>query len=152
MKRFCMILNRMAAGCPGSLKKSVSSCRGLALMEIILILVIIGIIGARIISFQASSWKRTGTSNRMLVAGQMIERQVEKMRMHVDSDPDNNFPPGDSTFSENGITLECTVSPVYRFTDPSKALDHVRKCELTASWGSGKDDSLNVTAYLSKNF
>lgn len=126
--------------------------RGFALMEIIMILVILGIIGANVVHVMNSSWRRTESSNRMLIAGQMIERQIEQMRIAVDEDPDDNFPPNDSTFTENGITLEWTLSSVNRLTDPSTEVNNARKGEFTACWGTRKGDTLNVTTYFSKNF
>jgi prepilin-type N-terminal cleavage/methylation domain-containing protein len=130
-----------------------SSC-GFSLLEILLVMVIVGIIGVNIMIFQTSSWKTTSTSNRMLVAGQMIEKQVEKLRMYIDVDPKNRFPPKDSSYTENGITLS------WKFTDASRPIGplprgpmaNVRKCDLTAIWGKNRGDTLLVTTYLAKYF
>ena len=121
-------------------------------MEIILMLVILGIIGANAIMLQRNSWKRIGSSNRMLIAGQMIERQIESLRMTVDADPDNNFPPSDSQYTENGITLEWKLTSVINIGGPVIASNNVKKCELTAFWGKRSSDSLKVTSFLAKNF
>jgi Tfp pilus assembly protein PilV len=130
----------------------ISGRRGFALMEIILMLVIIGIIASNMMMLQRSSWKTTGSSNHLLIAGQMIERQIEELRMFVDNDPENNFPPEDGTLTENGITLSWEMIPVTRTVGTQVSLNNVRKCNLTASWGTGSNESLSVLTYLSKNF
>lgn len=122
-------------------------------MEIILMLVIIGIIGTNTILLQRNSWKSTGSSNRMLIAGQMIERQIESLRMKVAADPGNNFPPNDSQFTENGIILQWQVLSAGKIGGgPDILSDHIRRCDLTASWGKGKNDTLVVSTFLAKNF
>ena len=126
---------------------------GFALMEIILMLVITGIIGTNTIMVQRNSWKWTGSSNRMLIAGQMIERQIESLRMTVDADPESNFPPSDSQLTENGIKLEWKLSDVNKFGGgPVITKNHIRQCDLTASWGEKATDTLKVTTFLAKNF
>jgi prepilin-type N-terminal cleavage/methylation domain-containing protein len=127
---------------------------GFTLIEILISIVIVGVIGLNIIMFQTSSWKRTSSSNKLLVAGQMIEKQIEYIRMTVDSDPVNKFPPHDSTITENGIKLCWNISSAYRPKGPSPRgpLLNVRRCDLTASWGSTKNDSLVVTTYIARYF
>jgi len=126
---------------------------GIALMEIILVLVIIGIIGTNTIMLQRKSWKSTGSSNHMLIAGQMIERQIESLRMKVAEDPDNNFPPADSQVTENGISLSWKLSSVDKIGGgPSITRNHIRECVLTAIWGIQRGDTLIVTTYIAKGF
>ncbi|NLG18755.1 MAG: hypothetical protein GX556_15615 [Fibrobacter sp.] len=126
---------------------------GIALMEIILLLVIIGIIGTNTIMLQRKSWKSTGSSNHMLIAGQMIERQIESLRMKVAEDPDNNFPPADSQVTENGISLSWALSSVNNIGGgPVITRNHIRQCVLTATWGRQRGDTLMVTTYIAKDF
>lgn len=125
---------------------------GFAIMEIILIMVVIGIIAANIMALQKSSWSMSGSSNKLLLAGQMIDRQVETMRMFVDRNPATNFPPRDSSFTENGITLKWVLSNVTRSVGNKVSLNNVRECNMTAGWGKNKWDSLKVRTYLARNF
>lgn len=125
---------------------------GFAIMEIILVMVVIGIIAANIMTLQKSSWSMSGSSNKLLLAGQMIDRQVEMMRMFVDRNPSANFPPRDSSLTENGIHLQWTISTVTRSVGTKVNIDNVRECNLTAGWGKSKWDSLKVRTYLARNF
>lgn len=121
-------------------------------MEIIFIMVVIGIITANIMVIQKSSWKMSGSSNKLLLAGQMIDRQIEQLRMFVDRNPAANFPPRDSSFTENGITLKWTLSTVTRSVGTKVILDNVRECNMMAGWGNNKWDTLKVKTYLARNF
>jgi len=73
---------------------------GFSLLEILVSLVIVGIIGVSIIALQTSVWKRSATSNRLLVAGQLIEKQIESIRLTIDQDPTSNFPPVNGSIVE----------------------------------------------------
>ena len=112
---------------------------------------ILGIIGVSIFAFQTSSWKKSTEANRTLVAGHMIERQIETLRMTIDKDQKANFPPVGGSITENGVTLQWSISAALRPTDNGD-LPNVRKCDLLAWWGTSKGDSLKVTTYLSKMF
>ncbi len=133
-------------------KKVIAHPDGFAIMEIILVMVVIGIIAANIMMLQKSSWSMSGSSNKLLLAGQMIDRQIETMRMFVDRNPSANFPPRDSSITENGIKLSWTLSPVTRSVGSKVNIDNVRECNLTAGWGKNKWDSLKVRTYLARNF
>ena len=127
---------------------------GFSLLEIVIALAIVGFIGINIMMLQTSSWKRTNTSNRLLVSGQMIEKKIEYFRMNIDADPLNNFPPIDGSTSENGINLSWQFSSAYRPLGPQPRgpLTNVRRCDFTATWGTSRGDTLIVTTYLSKFF
>jgi hypothetical protein len=133
-------------------KTHLASESGFAIMEVILIMVVIGIIAANIMVLQKSSWKMSGSSNKLLLAGQMVDRQVETMRMFVDRNPSSNFPPHDSSITENGITLKWAFSKVTRSVGTKVPITNVRECNLTAGWGKSKWDSLKVRTYLARNF
>ncbi len=128
--------------------------RAFSMVEVLVSMAVLGIIAVSIFAFQTSSWKRSTNSNRTIVAGHMIERQIEVMRMNIDQDPVANFPAvgATKTIEENGITLMYLVSDAYRPSDGSGPLDRVRKCDFVASWGKAKSDSLKVTTFLSKMF
>ena len=124
---------------------------GFTFLEVLVAMFIFGVIGLLFFSNQTSSWKKTTGSKDMLVAGNMIERQIEVMRIAIDRSPADFFPPQSSQISENGINVKWTVSTATRPTDGA-TLTNVRKCDFVASWGEGKYDSLKVTTYISKMF
>ena len=114
-------------------------------------MIFLGIIGLVLYSSQSFSWKNTIGSNKTIVAGQMIERQIEAIRIAIDRNPAYFFPPPSFQKSENGIDLKWTISQAVRPVGGAN-LSNVRKCYFVASWGKGKNDSLKVTTYLSKMF
>jgi prepilin-type N-terminal cleavage/methylation domain-containing protein len=124
--------------------------KAFSLLEVLFSMVIIGIIGVLIFSIQSSSWRRVMSSNRTLVAGHMIERQIESMRMIISRDQEHNFPPVSGSTVENGVTLNWLISTATRPTGGSQ--DNSRQCDFTASWGLGKNDTMKATTYLSKMF
>lgn len=127
--------------------------QGFSLLEILISLVIVGIIGVSIISLQTSVWKRSTTSNRLLLAGQLIEKQIESIRMGIDQNPVSNFPPKDGSIAENGISLSWKVYSAYRPKGATTTeLKNVRRCVFTAAWGKSKGDTLQVSTYISKFF
>ena len=130
---------------------ALSKKKAFTLVEVLMSIAAIGIITMVIFAFQTSSWKRSILSNRTIVAGHMIERQIESMRMTIDRNPHVNFPPVSDSTTENGVTLNWLISAAARPTDGLN-LPNVRKCDLCAWWGHGKNDSLKVTTYLSKMF
>jgi prepilin-type N-terminal cleavage/methylation domain-containing protein len=132
--------------------RSLEFQHGFAMLEIILVLVVIGIIAANIITLQSSSMKMSGSSNKLLLAGQMIDRQIERLRMFVDRNPKTNFPPSDSTITENGITLRWNISNVNRTVGPAVPIPNVRECTFIAGWGKSKGDTLKVRTFLARNF
>lgn len=151
--------------CGGTSRKSVKYIKnrilnvlcnhsGFTLVEVLITIAVVGVIALNLMMFQTSSWKRTASSNKLLVAGQMIEKQVEYIRMNIDADPYINFPPHDSSIIENGITLRWSFSSAYRPKGPLPRgpLTNVRKCTLTASWGNTKNDSLVVNTYIARFF
>jgi hypothetical protein len=133
-------------------KKCVVFNAGFAIMEIILIMVVIGIIAANIMALQKSSWSMSGSSNKLLLAGQMVDKQIEQLRMFVDRNPSTNFPPRDSSITENGIKLKWTISTVTRSVGTKVNIANVRECNMTAGWGKNKWDTLKVKTYLARNF
>jgi prepilin-type N-terminal cleavage/methylation domain-containing protein len=130
---------------------ALSKKKAFTLVEVLMSIAAIGIITMVVFAFQTSSWKNSILSNRTIVASHMIERQIESMRMTIDRNPILNFPPVSGSITENGITLNWTISAAARPTD-GLDLPNVRKCDLCAWWGNSKGDTLKVTTYLSKMF
>ena len=126
--------------------------KAFTLLEVLVSMALIGIIGVLIFSIQSSSWKRVTSSNRTIVAGHMIERQIELMRMNISRNQDLGFPPVNGSIVENGVTLSWQIWTATRPTGVTGSQVHSRQCDFTATWGSGKNDTLKATTYLSKMF
>lgn len=121
-------------------------------MEVLVTIMIVGVALGGIAYYQRTSWVATRSSNATLSASQLIERQVEYMRMNIAASPSTNWPPVADyrVDSATGITLAWTVDTVL---DPSGALlDSVANVRYRATWQTGKADSLVVHAYLAKRF
>jgi len=126
--------------------------RGFTLLELLITIVIIGVTTGTIAIFQRSSWSSTRRANFTLIAGQLVERQVEQMRMTIELDPASFWPPTDGSASDTtlGIDLAWSVSNAY---DPDgNTIDNVRNVEYTATWRDAKPETLRVTTTLAHDF
>lgn len=127
------------------------STHGFTLLEVVIALALISIVSVLLFSSHSSSWRNVIGSDKLLIAGHLIEQRIEHMRTVIDRSPDDFFPPESSQLSENGIHLTWTISEATRPTDGA-TITNVRKCSFVASWGKGKNDTLKVSTYLSKMF
>jgi prepilin-type N-terminal cleavage/methylation domain-containing protein len=126
---------------------------GFTLLEILVAMMILAFFIGTAVIIQQNTMSRTRSSNKMLVAGHLIEKQIEYMRMQLLKDPDNNWPPGDTTFTSNDITLNCVVSDAYDLeTGSTTKIDSVRKLDIEATWVTDRPDTLRVETYLAKMF
>ncbi len=122
------------------------------LLEVLITIVIIGITTGTIALFQRNTWSSTRRTNNTTVAGQLIERQVELMRINIEIDSTTYWPPtdGDTTYEESGITVGWTVN---KACDPDGvAIDEVRSIEYMATWEDVQPETLTVTTALSRDF
>jgi prepilin-type N-terminal cleavage/methylation domain-containing protein len=127
------------------------NAKAFSLLEVLVSITIVGIIGALIFSIQTSSWKTSTSSNRAIVAGHMIQQQIELMRMNISQNQDLYFPPVNGSLVQNGVTLSWQVSSALRPIDGATIID-VKKCDFIASWSASKGDTLKATTFLSKMF
>jgi type II secretory pathway pseudopilin PulG len=125
---------------------------GFSLLEVLISMAVVFIIAVSVFTIQTSTWKKNTASNRMMIAGHLIERQVEKMRMDININPSLNWPPKSGSLTENGINLNWTISTATRPVVGGPPLGNVRRCFLWATWGTNIGDTLTVTTYLSKMF
>ncbi|MGB7569294.1 MAG: type II secretion system protein [Chitinivibrionales bacterium] len=128
------------------------NAKAFSLLEVLVSMTIVGIIGALIFSMQTSSWKTSTASNRAIVAGHMVQQQIELMRMNIGQNQDLYFPPVNGSVVQNGVTLVWQVSAAVRPTSDHGTLSNTCECDFTATWGADKGDTLKVTTYLSKMF
>jgi prepilin-type N-terminal cleavage/methylation domain-containing protein len=125
--------------------------KAFTLIEVLISMVIVGIIGSLVFTVQSSTWKTSTSSNRAIVAGHMIQQQIELMRMNISQNQDLYFPPVSGSLVQNGVTLSWLVSNALRPSDGA-ALANVKKCDFIASWSASNGDTLKATTFLSKMF
>lgn len=129
--------------------------KGFTLLEILIAMIIISIGVVSFISMQQSTWSGTRKSNNTLLAGQIIERKIERLRLDIAEDPENNFPylidsKNNMTESEdNGITITWQIRPYFY---NGLTVENLREIELLAEWRGLRKDSLVVITCLGKNF
>lgn len=124
---------------------------GLSLMEILIALVVIGIGVGVFLKMQKGSGTNLAGNSKMMRAGQLVEKHVEAMRIRIAKDTIANWPPKDTTYTENLLKLQRKITGA---TSPKTgaALPNVRKVDITVSWGKFRQDSLDVSTYVSKRF
>jgi prepilin-type N-terminal cleavage/methylation domain-containing protein len=124
---------------------------GLSLMEILIAIVVIGIGVGLFLKMQKGSGSNLAGNSKMMRAGQLVEKHVEAMRIRIARDTIANWPPKDTAYSENVLKLVRKISEA-RSPKTGDVLPHVRKVEITISWGKFRQDSLDVTTYVSRRF
>jgi len=140
---------------------------GFTLIEVLLAMIIISVSAVAVLMWQKTSWSQTSSTNRLMVAGQIVEKQIEKQRMAIARDPVDSFAAFKTAYSYTNnssgvIVVDSTVSPpvlvrwiVYdTLHDPNlHAIRNVCKVNLTAWWtGCKPTDSLQVETRIAKNF
>lgn len=129
--------------------------RGYSLLETLASIIIIGIGIALFMKMQAMTRKESYGNSNMLLAGQLIEKHMENMRITIAQDTNGNWPPpSDVTVVEDGITLKRIVSGAISPVDGT-VLDRVRKVDIVTYWGPApriSQDTLRITTYVSKRF
>lgn len=124
---------------------------GLSLIEILIAIVVIGAGVGVFLKMGGSSGSSASGNSKMLRAGQLVERHIEAIRIGVARDTIGNWPPDDTSFSENGLKLVRRISQA-RSPKDNSVLPNVRKVDVIVTWGTFKTDSLDVTTYVAKRF
>ena len=124
---------------------------GLSLLEVMAALFILAVSIALLIKLEGRSRITFSSSSKLMKAGQLLEGQIEAIRIHIAQDTVLNWPPEDSLWKENGITIRRSFTALVSPMDGA-ALPNLRKVELQAVWGLLKPDTLQVTTYVSKRF
>jgi type II secretory pathway pseudopilin PulG len=132
---------------------------GLTLIETLLSVLIIVISAVIFLMWQKTSWSRTTTTNRLMVAGHVVQKQIEWRRMAIAQNPLTNFSSframTDTTIVDNSVKPPVTVRWIISDTLHAPNGDHVQnavRVQLIASWGSGKNDTLKVSTNIAKDF
>lgn len=124
---------------------------GLSLMEILIAIVVIGIGVGVFLKMQKGSGSNLAGNSKMMRAGQLVEKHIEAMRIRIARDTIVNWPPKDTAYSENVLKLQRKISEA-RSPKTGDVLPNVRKVEVIISWGKRRQDSLDVTTYVSRRF
>jgi prepilin-type N-terminal cleavage/methylation domain-containing protein len=136
--------------------------KGFTLIEVLLAMIIVMVSATSVLMWQKTSWSQTSSTNRLMVAGHVIEKQIEKRRMTIAENPSANF----ASFIQNStmVVIDSSVTPyitvlwtIYApdsLKDPQTGnnLNNVRKVQISAGYGSGSADTLKVVTAISKNF
>jgi prepilin-type N-terminal cleavage/methylation domain-containing protein len=126
---------------------------GFTLIEGMLALVVVGIGVTAVLFMDRMKYSDLTHSGMTAKATRMIESYIERTRMQVANNPTANFPPRDTTWTDNGITLQVTVSGAYDNQSPPNLLANVKKVVARTSWTKGgRVGTLRVVDCISKSF
>lgn len=120
-------------------------------MEILIALVVIAIGVGVFLKMQKGSGSNLAGNSKMMRAGQLVEKHIEAMRISIARDTIANWPPRDTNYTESLLRLERKISEALS-PKTGTVLPNVRKVEITISWGNFRQDSLDVTTYVSRRF
>jgi prepilin-type N-terminal cleavage/methylation domain-containing protein len=127
---------------------------GWSLIEVVAAIVVVGIGVSLYVKVNKMSASGSGNNSRILVAGKMIEKHLEDMRITIARDTLRNWPPGNLSVAASPphrISLVQRVSPAYSPKDGA-LVSNVVQVELVAQWTLPKRDSLKITTYVTKRF
>jgi|SRR5271157_2402578 prepilin-type N-terminal cleavage/methylation domain-containing protein len=136
---------------------------GFTMIEVLLAMIIIATSAVAVLMWQKTSWSQTSSTNRLMVAGQIVEKQIEQQRMIIAQNPVPNFQTFKTTFDNKDVVIvDNSVSPPVSVRwhaydtlhDPNGHLiTDVFKVNLTAWWtGAKPTDSLQVETRIAQNF
>lgn len=136
---------------------------GFTMVEVLLAMIIIATSAVAVLMWQKTSWSQTSSTNRLMVAGQIIEKQIEKQRMFIAQNPVTNFATFKTGFdNRDSVVVDNSVIPWVSVRwhaydtlhDPhGNLITDVFKVNLTAWWtGCKPTDSLKVETRIAKNF
>ncbi len=127
---------------------------GWSLIEALAAIVIVGIGIALFTKVQQMSSRDSGTNSKILVAGKLIEKHLEDMRITIARDTIKNWPPiglSIAATAPDNVALTRTISAAFSPKD-GVPVNNVVKVDLMATWTAPKVDTLLVTTYVSKRF
>jgi prepilin-type N-terminal cleavage/methylation domain-containing protein len=123
---------------------------GFTLLEVLITMVVVSITLAGVLLLQGATWRSTASTNNIQLAGQLVERRIEEMRLAISFDTTMNWPPVDGGMNASGLDMNWAVS---KTKDPDGAyINRVRQVDFTVAWRSTVPETLKVTTFLSKDF
>ncbi len=64
---------------------------GFTMVEVLLAMIIIATSAVAVLMWQKTSWSQSSATNKLILAGQVVEKQIEKQRMFIAKNPGNKF-------------------------------------------------------------
>ncbi len=139
------------------------NAQGFTMIEVMLAGIIIATSAVAVLMWQKTSWSQTTSTNRLMAAGQIVEKQIEKQRMVIAQNPVTNFQTFKTTFDNHDVVVtDSSVTPPVSVRwhgydtlhDPNgHVITDVLKVNLTAWWtGCKPTDSLQVETRIAQNF
>jgi type II secretory pathway pseudopilin PulG len=130
---------------------------GWSLVETLAAVVIIGIGIAIFSRIQTMSRKGSRGNSDMLMAGHLIEKDIDSLRTFIARDTNANWTnfinsTNPYTRTVGRINLRRNRGTAYSPVSPFGSISNVRQVDYVASWGTAKLDTLKVTTYVSKRF
>lgn len=136
---------------------------GFTLVEVLLAMIIIATSAVAVLMWQKTSWSQSSATNKLILAGQVVEKQLEAQRMNIANNPNANFTAYKTGFdNRDSLVADQTVTPpIYvrwhafdTLHDPNGHLiTDVLKLNAAAYWvGAKPSDTLFVETRIAKNF
>lgn len=128
---------------------------GFSLMEAAASIVVIAFCILLYTRTQGAIRKNNHSNSRIHLAGNLITKHLENIRIETARDTLANWPPASGVIEEDkGITLTRTVVPALSPQDGA-TLPMVRKVEIVACWVNippTSQDTLRITTYVARRF
>jgi prepilin-type N-terminal cleavage/methylation domain-containing protein len=134
---------------------------GFTMIEVLLAMIIIAVSAVAVLMWQKTSWSQTSATNRLIVAGHVITKQIEKQRLQIAESPVNNF----AAFIQNSsmvivdssitpyLQVQWTIYSVDSLKDPNNIdIANARKVKISVGYGTRPTDTLTVITAISRNF
>ena len=139
------------------MKLQLSREAGWSLIETLAAIVIVGIGIAIFTRIQTMTRSGSRKNSDLLMAGHMIESDIDSLRTFIAKDTTNNWTTfiGNTSVTRNvgRIKLVRTLSTAYSPVPPGTiVVSNVKQVDFVASWGAAKLDTLRVTTYVAKRF
>ena len=125
---------------------------GFTLLEILIAMAILGISTGVFLNAAWSAWTETRNANHLYLAGHLIEKRIEALRIDIEKNPAAGYWPGNSTVTDGGITVSWVLSPPIDITGGGSPPADVKQLRIVAYWQTVGPESLVVETHLSRDF
>lgn len=132
-----------------------SNQSGWTLIEALAAIVVVGIGVALFTKVQRMTSRDSASNSKILLAGKMVEKHIEDIRIYVAADTLAHWPPLDSTVAPaapNNIKIVRTVTDAKSPNDSAVVVLNTKQVVVTASWTTPYNDTLKVTTCVAKKF